>query len=596
MNLRHKTLLLTTLPLLGLMVILFGSFSAILQRSYGRLEQQDAQRNLQRVDEVLAGDLAQLQSLTEDWAAWNDTYTFIKDGDSAYVESNLSKYALESLQLNLVAFVDPEGRIVYGTHYNQETRAFSPISPDLVQQLTPASPLMRFAHLADHHQGLMVIDGQLMLVVVEPILRSDATGPARGALLMGRYLSPAVVESLALRTRLDLHLYPISEPAIAKNGLPAGLQPVVAMLEDTPDRTPFPTLVQPQSADILAGYTLWADLYGQPQALLEVKLPRDIYYQGQVSRHYLGWSLLGSCLVFTGGMLLLLDRVILRRLLGLSQQVQHIGRSNDLSQRVSVPGTDELNHLGHQINDMLGELQISREKLTAEQQKAEQLLLNILPAAIAGELMQTKASVPQHFDEVTILFADIVGFTSLSNRLSPIRLVDMLNQIFSAFDSLAEQLGLEKIKTIGDAYMVAAGLPTPKEDHAEAIAEMALAMQQVTASFQAELGEPIEIRIGINTGVVVAGVIGTKKFIYDLWGDAVNVASRMESSSEPGQIQVTAATYERLKDHYRLEKRGCIAIKGRGEMETYWLRGHRPEALFCQLRAVGSASSSGRLR
>ncbi|WP_072016292.1 adenylate/guanylate cyclase domain-containing protein [Leptolyngbya sp. KIOST-1] len=593
MNLRHKTLLLTTLPLLGLMAILFGSFSMILQRSYGRLERQDAERNLQRVNQVMAGDLAQLQSLTEDWAAWNDTYSFIRSGDPDYVESNLSKYAFESLQLNLVAFVDPTGEIVYGTSYDFESRAFSPLPPDLPPQLTPGSPLVQFEHLAAHHEGLIVIDGRLMLVVVEPILRSDATGPARGALLMGRYVSPAVVESLALRTRLNLHLHPLPESAIAANELPDRLQSILASLEKAPD--PAPTLVQPQSADTLAGYMLWPDLYGQPQALLEVRLPREIYYQGQVSRHYLGWSLLGSCLVFTGGMLLLLDRVILRRLLGLSQQVQQIGRSNDLSQRVTVPGTDELSHLGNQINDMLGELQISREKLTAEQQKAEQLLLNILPAPIAGELMQTKASIPQHFDEVTILFADIVGFTSLSNRMSPIRLVDLLNQIFSAFDSLAEQLGLEKIKTIGDAYMVAAGLPTPKDDHAEAIAEMALAMQQVTASFKAESGEPIEIRIGINTGVVVAGVIGTKKFIYDLWGDAVNVASRMESSSEPGQIQVTAATYERLKDNYRLEKRGCIAVKGRGEMETYWLRGHRPDSLFCPLKTVNAASGSTEL-
>ncbi|MFQ4135601.1 adenylate/guanylate cyclase domain-containing protein [Nodosilinea sp. PGN35] len=582
MNLRHKTLLLTTLPLLGLMAILYGSFSVILQRSYGRLERQDAQRNLQRVEEVLAGDLAQIQSLTEDWAAWNDTYAFIRDGNANYVESNLSKYAFESLQLNLVAFVNLDGDIVYGTGYDLINRTFLPLPPGLVQQLTPTSPLMQFEHLAFHHQGLMVVEGDLMLVIVEPILRSDATGPARGALLMGRTLSPGVVESLAQRTRLNLQLHPVTPAA-----LPETLRPVLATLEADGDPAARPTLIRPQDANTLAGYTLWPDLYGIPQALLEVKLPRDIYRQGQVSRHYLGWSLLGSCLAFTGGMLLLLDRVILRRLLGLSQQVQHIGRSNDLSQRVPAQGSDELSDLGNQINDMLGELQISNEKVAQEQQKAEQLLLNILPAAIAGELMQTKASIPQHFDEVTILFADIVGFTSLSHHLSPIKLVALLNQIFSAFDSLAEQLDLEKIKTIGDAYMVAAGLPTPRDDHAEAIAEMALAMQQVTASFQAESGEPLEIRIGINTGVVVAGVIGTKKFIYDLWGDAVNVASRMEASSEPGQIQVTAATYERLKDSYQFERRGSIAIKGRGEMETYWLRGHRPEALFCALRRGG---------
>ena len=160
---------------------------------------------------------------------------------------------------------------------------------------------------------------------------------------------------------------------------------------------------------------------------------------------------------------------------------------------------------------------------------------------------------------------------------SNILLVNLLNQIFSAFDRLAEQFSLEKIKTIGDAYMVAAGLPSPRPDHVEAIAEMALAMQQVTATFEAEVGVPLQIRIGINTGVVVAGVIGTKKFIYDLWGDAVNVASRMESLGEPGLIQVTANTYERLKNSYQLEPRGSIYVKGRGEMETYWLRGRQSD-------------------
>ncbi len=587
MNLRQKTLLLTTLPLLGLLVILYGSFSAILQRSYGRLEQQDAQKNLQRVDEVLAGDLIQMQSLTEDWAAWNDTYAFIEDRNTDYIASNLTKYGFESLQLNVVAYVNRQGRIVYGTSYDFKSQSFSPVPPDLAQRLTPDSPLMQFPNLATHHQGLITVNGQLMLIVVEPILRSDATGPAKGALVMGRYRSAEVVESLALRTRLDIDLYPLIQGALSPE-----LEPILADLKTQPPRASGgpQTLVHPQAADRLAGYTLWSDVYGQPQALLEVNLPRDIYRQGQISRHYLGWSLVGTCLVFTGGMLLLLDRVILRRLVELSQAVQQIGRSNDLTQRVQVQGNDELSDLGDRINTMLGELQISNEQLAEEQHKAEQLLLNILPASIAGELMQTQVAIPQNFDEVTILFADIVGFTSLSHHLSPIKLVDMLNQIFSAFDSLAEQLDLEKIKTIGDAYMVAAGLPTPRQDHAEAIAEMALAMQQVTASFQSVSGEPLQIRIGINTGVVVAGVIGTKKFIYDLWGDAVNVASRMESSSDPGQIQVTAATYHRLKDKYWFEERGSIAVKGRGQMETYWLRGHRPEALFCPLRAGSTAS------
>jgi len=150
-------------------------------------------------------------------------------------------------------------------------------------------------------------------------------------------------------------------------------------------------------------------------------------------------------------------------------------------------------------------------------------------------------------------------------------MVDLLNEIFSIFDQLTEQHGLEKIKTIGDAYMVVGGLPVYKANNAQAVAQMALDMRDAIADFQESYGEQLQIRIGVNTGSVVAGVIGTKKFIYDLWGDAVNVASRMESSSLPGKIQVTEATYTCLKEQYRFEQRGKIAVKGKGEMITYWL-------------------------
>ena len=213
--------------------------------------------------------------------------------------------------------------------------------------------------------------------------------------------------------------------------------------------------------------------------------------------------------------------------------------------------------------------------LRLEQEKSEQLLLNILPELIAERLKQDQSAIAEHFDDVTILFADIVGFTPLSARLQPIELVNLLNQMFSTFDQLAERHGVEKIKTIGDAYMVVGGLPQPSADHADAIAQMALGMQQAMTQFQAEHSESLQIRIGINTGSVVAGVIGIRKFIYDLWGDAVNVASRMESSGEPGKIQVTEATYQRLQDKFQFQERGAIAVKGRGEMKTYWLIGNQ---------------------
>lgn len=215
----------------------------------------------------------------------------------------------------------------------------------------------------------------------------------------------------------------------------------------------------------------------------------------------------------------------------------------------------------------------AEEALRVEQEKADRLLLNILPAAIAEQLKQCQGSLAERFDEATVLFADIVGFTPLSARVSPLELLNLLNQIFSEFDLLAEQHGLEKIKTIGDNYMVAGGLPIPRPDHAEAIAEMALDMKASITRFQSDLGEPLQLRIGINTGPVIAGVIGIKKFIYDLWGDTVNTASRMESQGVAGGIQVTASTYEKLRDKYQFSERGAIPIKGKGDMITYLLAG-----------------------
>ncbi|MBI4779927.1 MAG: adenylate/guanylate cyclase domain-containing protein [Oscillatoriophycideae cyanobacterium NC_groundwater_1537_Pr4_S-0.65um_50_18] len=214
----------------------------------------------------------------------------------------------------------------------------------------------------------------------------------------------------------------------------------------------------------------------------------------------------------------------------------------------------------------------ARCALEREQEKSEKLLLNILPEAIAQQLKQDQRTIAESFAEVTVLFADIVGFTRICASIPATELVTLLNQIFSTFDELAEKHGLEKIKTIGDAYMVVGGLPLERPDHAEAIAQMALDMQDAIAQFSMEQNQPFSIRIGINTGPVIAGVIGTKKFIYDLWGDTVNVASRMESQGIPGQIQVTSDAYDRLHHAFLLKERGRIEIKGKGVMTTYLLQ------------------------
>ncbi len=264
---------------------------------------------------------------------------------------------------------------------------------------------------------------------------------------------------------------------------------------------------------------------------------------------------------------------------------------DNLAENVEVKGVAELKILAESFNQMAyqlhesftaleksnEELELRVEKRTAdlrrEQEKSEALLLNILPEAIAKQLKHETQAIAEHFESVTILFSDIVNFTALSAQMAPIDLVSWLNQMFSCFDHLAQKHSLEKIKTIGDAYMVVGGLPLPQLDHGAAMADMALDMQKVMQQFRLENGESIQIRIGIHTGPVVAGVIGVRKFSYDLWGDTVNVASRMESSGLPGKIQVSDRFYQSLKHRYQFEERGMIAVKGKGEMKTYWLLG-----------------------
>ncbi|WP_448571222.1 adenylate/guanylate cyclase domain-containing protein [Trichothermofontia sp.] len=222
------------------------------------------------------------------------------------------------------------------------------------------------------------------------------------------------------------------------------------------------------------------------------------------------------------------------------------------------------------IQDITERKQTEAE-LRYQRRKAELLLLNILPQPIAERLKRDAQTIADSFTNATILFADIVDFTGLAATLEPTQLVQLLNDVFSVFDRLVEQHGLEKIKTIGDAYMAVGGVPIPRPGALAAIADLALDMQREITQFQRQDGAPLSLRIGINHGPVIAGVIGTSKFIYDLWGDAVNVASRMESQGEPGKIQVTETVYQRLRHTYHLTPRGEILIKGKGKMQTYWL-------------------------
>jgi class 3 adenylate cyclase len=219
------------------------------------------------------------------------------------------------------------------------------------------------------------------------------------------------------------------------------------------------------------------------------------------------------------------------------------------------------------------------ERIELERQRHETLLRNILPGQIVTRLNNGEVVIADRVEEATILFADLVGFTAVASRVTPAVLVDNLNRIFSAFDDLCRRSGIEKIKTIGDAYMAAAGLPVPRPDHAEVIADFALAMLDTLEAVNTTIDVPFQIRIGIHTGPVVAGVIGSHRFLYDIWGDAVNLASRLESHGLPGRIHVSPQTSRMLEGRFELEPRGLINLRGIGKLRTLFLTGRKTGAL-----------------
>ncbi|HXG46749.1 MAG TPA: adenylate/guanylate cyclase domain-containing protein, partial [Methylomirabilota bacterium] len=246
---------------------------------------------------------------------------------------------------------------------------------------------------------------------------------------------------------------------------------------------------------------------------------------------------------------------------------------NDMDSIIHGIRAGAMDHLGKPFNPLLLRSRIDAclerkrwhdqeqaylDQIREERHKVEQLILNILPAPIAARLQQGETTIADNFSEVTVLFADIVGFTDLSATVPPAEIVSILNEVFTSFDHLAELHGLEKIKTIGDCYMAVSGLPEPRADHAVAAARMALDIQAEIRRFNEDLNLSLQMRVGIHSGPVVAGIIGKNKFIYDLWGDTVNLASRMESHGQPGLIQVTEATFERIKGQFTPKARGSV--------------------------------------
>jgi class 3 adenylate cyclase len=256
--------------------------------------------------------------------------------------------------------------------------------------------------------------------------------------------------------------------------------------------------------------------------------------------------------------------------------------AGDLGARTGERGVDELGLLARSIDSMagrleqaLGEARDHAKELDEQRAHSEKLLNNILPVLIADRLKKGESNIAETFPEVTVLFADLVGFTQLSASIPPRQLVHILNDIFGRFDELALEHGLEKIKTIGDCYMVVGGVPERSPTHCQQVARFATAALRVIEGYNAETGRQLQMRLGIHTGTVVAGIVGKQKYSYDLWGDVVNTASRLEGASLPGRIHVTDAVRARLLEEFHFEPRGPVEIKGKGMMETWFMVGPR---------------------
>jgi class 3 adenylate cyclase len=262
---------------------------------------------------------------------------------------------------------------------------------------------------------------------------------------------------------------------------------------------------------------------------------------------------------------------LLSPLLELTEGVQNFAEG-DYSTKVRVRRRDEIGQLCAAFNGMVGEIREKNTLIESKNRENEQLLLNVLPAPIADRLRSGEQNIADGFDNITVAFADLVDFTHLSSGMPPSRVVELLNGLFSRFDEAARDLGVEKIKTVGDAYMDVCGLPAPVPDHSRRVLRMAIRMVYITREYALENKVAMTIRVGVNSGPVVAGVIGKSKFIYDLWGDTVNVASRMEATGLPDVIQVTRSVWEALKDDFDWQPRGHVEVKGKGNVEAWILK------------------------
>jgi class 3 adenylate cyclase/sensor domain CHASE-containing protein len=566
MSLRFKTLSLLAIVSLVLLVLQSLGAKLVLDNSYLKLEQKDARRNLGRVQNIFQDSLDQMTRSAGDWAHRDDTYQFVKNPSDGLVKG-LSKAIFDNANWNHVLILDRQGQILKTLTYDFKTNSFI-ASPDaLKQSVLPGWETFQPGEPRAHRNGVWMFNGEPHMFTSHWILDGNLEQPPEGLFIAIRAITQDLVASLSTRLRLDINIASV---------FPKGETPSPTILERATTDLQNPKFFN-LNEEFSELFINISDYLNSPAMQLRVTLKRDFYQQAKTNSIYLFSTVLLLGLIFSLLIYVILEKFVLARVSQLSKDIAAVKAAQSFDVSVRDLGTDELGDLAATLNEMLRSQGKLHGLLESEQKKTEDLLLNIMPRKVIDQLKNDPSAIAERFNDTTILFADIVGFTAMSSVISPEELVQMLNTIFSAFDRLAEKHRLEKIKTIGDAYLVVGGLPERRKDHAQAIAAMALDMIEALATINQERGQDLKIRVGIHSGPVIAGVLGTKKFLYDLWGDAVNTASRMESSGVPGAIQVSEGTFALIKEDFVLESRGLIEVKGKGSMQTYFLKGHRAD-------------------
>jgi len=423
MTLRTKTLSIVSLTLIGLVIVLYITSTTIVMGGFAHVEDQNTRKNVQRVLDAYADEVAKLNITAGDWATWDATYAFIEDGNQAYVDENVSEATTARLGLSVLTYVHSSGRIVISKGFDPETGNSIALPESFLAHLVPSDLLLQHPDPKTGVTGVILLPEGPLLIAARPILTSNGEGPSRGTLIMGHYLETALIQRLAERTHVDLAMQRLDT-----SQMPADFAGVrSALLQGTQ------AVIQPLSDDMIAGYTLVRDIYGNPALMLRVALPRPIYEQGQVSTQYQLASLLVVGLVFGVVTMLLLEKLILSRLAQLSTDVSQIGTSSDLSVRVSMRGKDELSHLAGEINVMLDALAGAQ----AERQQAEAALYQAKEAAEAASRAKS-AFLANMSHELRTPLTGIIGYSELLQKEA---------QFLGYTDFLAD---LEKIRTAGN--------------------------------------------------------------------------------------------------------------------------------------------------